>query len=845
MRILRSTSAIAMLGLLFAWPLARAAGSTPSSVLIASSLNPSTLGQTINLTATVTPSDATGVVTFYDGVNLLGIKPLSGGSAVLITSQLSSGQHLLHVYYAGDATYAASTSSPVGQTVTAIPSSGFLAPTAIPMGNWATSVAVGDFNGDGIADLAVSIMNYVGGPTPDGVTILLGNGDGTFTEKTHVSMGVHPQFVAIADFNGDGKPDVVTADWGAYQSGTTVSVALGNGDGTFGSPQSYGTGGVAPWSLVVGDFNGDGKADVAVANEISGTVSVLLGNGDGTFQPAVPYAVQNHPLYVVSGDFNGDGIPDLAVTNEYSNSVSVLLGNGDGTFQAAQNYSAGYNPIPIVLGDFNGDGRPDVAVGIYGYETGNTVNVLLGNPNGSFQLPLTSTTGVAPRAIATGDFNGDGIADLLVGNWDTNDITVLLGNGNGTFQPPIVYPDGGGPDGIAVGEFNNDGATDFVVANRNSQNILVFLALHPTSTALASSLNPAYVGQSPMLTATVSPATATGTVTFYDGATALGTSDVTAGTATLTPAAWTVGVHPLSAVYSGDASDAGSSSATLNQTVLALTPTSTWLVTAPNPAIYGHAMHLTAKVLPVTATGSVTFYDGATAIGVFALSGGVAKTTVSDLAAGVHTLTAVYGGDVADAASTSPIVTEMVTEATTVTHLRSSRNPALAGESITLHARVSPASATGSITFYDGTAPLGTVALSAGKALLAVSTLTVGSHALTAIYSGDPSHTASTSDVLTQVVNAVATSTILTSSPNPSHPGKTVKLTAKVTPKTATGTVTFYDGANVLGSAPLASGTAILGVSTLSSGSHRLTAVYAGDANHLGSTSEVLTQTVM
>lgn len=845
MRFVRILSVLVTLFLFLVWPSVLVAGSTPSSVALVALPTSSTLGQTISLTANVLPSDATGTVTFYDSVNLLGIEPLSGGDAVLITSQLSSGRHLLHVYYSGDGSYAPSTSSPVEQIVTAIPSSGFLPPTVIPMGNWATSVAVGDFNGDGIADLAVSIMDYEGGPTPDGVSVLLGNGDGTFTEMPHVSMGVHPQFVAIADFNGDGKPDLVTADWGSFQSGTTVTVALGNGDGTFGLPQSFATGGIAPWSLAVGDFNADGKADLAVANELSGTVSVLLGNGDGTFQPAVPYPVQDHPLYVVSGDFNGDGIPDLAVTNEYSDSVSVLLGNGDGTFQAAQNYSAGHNPVPIVLGDFNGDGRTDVAVGVYGFEAGNTVNALLSNLDGSLQLPLSSTTGVAPRAIATGDFNGDGIADLVVGNWDTNDITVLFGNGNGTFQPPVSYPDGGGPDGIAVGDFNNDGATDFVVANVNSNNILVFLALHPTTTALVSSLNPAYVGQSVMLTATVSPTTATGTVTFYDGATALGTSAVTAGTATLTPAAWTVGVHPLSAVYSGDASDAGSTSATLNQTILALTSTTTWLVSAPNPAVYGHAVHLTANVLPVTATGSVTFYDGAAVLGVVALSSGAAKMSVSDLTAGVHTLTAVYGGDVADAASTSPNVAQMVTIAATVTHLKSSKNPSLAGESITLHARVSPAGATGTVTFYDGSLSLGTVALSSGKASLSISTLSVGSHALTAVYSGDPNHAASTSDVLTQMVNAVATSTILTSSPNPSRLGKTVKLTAKVTPRTATGTVTFYDGTNVLGSAPLANGTATLSVSTFTTGAHSLTAVYAGDANNLGSTSEVLTQTVM
>jgi len=841
MRLLRLVALFALLNILFAWPPALAAGTTPSSVTLSSSLNPSTLGQAVSLTAAVLPPDATGVVTFYDGANLLGIMPLSGGNAILTVTQLASGQHALHAYYAGDATYAASTSSSISQAVRALPARGFLDAVPYPMGDWATWVVVGDFNGDGIADLAVSTYAW-GGPTGDGVNILLGNGDGTFKAPVHYALSVNPQAIVAADFNGDGKLDLASTSW-AYGE---VDVALGNGDGTFGAPQSF-TVEAGAWGLVVGDFDRDGKADLAVVNEYSDSISVLLGNGDGTFQSAAHYGVGYYPLYIASGDFNGDGVADLAVTNEYSDSLSVLLGNGDGTFQAAVDTFGVSNPIPIVVGDFNGNGRQDIAVGAYGYQSGTTADVFLGNGDGSFQLPLPSTAGLAPRALATGDFNGDGIADLVTGNWNSNDITVLLGNGDGTFQPPVVYPDGGFPLGVTVGEFNQDGVTDFVVANREGNNILVFLgkALQPTSTALASSLNPAYVGQPVMLTATVSPATATGTVTFYDGAAVLGTTALTDGIATLTPVAWTAGVHPLTAVYSGDDTNAKSTSAALNQTILALIPTSTWLVSTPIPSTYGHAVHLTAKVLPITATGSVTFYDGAAVIGVVALSAGVAKTSVSDLAAGVHTLTAVYGGDVADAASTSPNVTQMVTQATTETKLTSPDNPSLAGHSITLHARVSPASATGTITFFDGTTPLGAVTLSSGTAVLSVATLSIGTHLLTAVYSGDPNHTASTSDVLTQVVNIVATSTILTSSPNPSHPGKTVKLTAKVTPKTATGTVTFYDGADVLGSAPLTNGIAILSVSTFSTGTHSLTAAYAGDANSLGSTSEVLTQTVM
>ena len=168
-----------------------------------------------------------------------------------------------------------------------------------------------------------------------------------------------------------------------------------------GAPSSYSVG-INPNSVAVGDFNGDGKLDLAVANSFDNFVSVLLGKGDGTFQAAVNYGTGSGPLSVAVGDFNGDGKLDLVVTNAFDNNVSVLLGNGDGTFQAAVNYGAGSAPNSVAVGDFNGDGKLDLAVANNG---SNNLSVLLGNGDGTFQAAVNYSAGKGPYSVAVGDFN--------------------------------------------------------------------------------------------------------------------------------------------------------------------------------------------------------------------------------------------------------------------------------------------------------------------------------------------------------------------------------------------------------------------------------------------------------
>src|SRR6266705_1906434 len=199
-----------------------------------------------------------------------------------------------------------------------------------------------------------------------------------------------------------------------------------------------------PSGIAVGDFNGDGKPDLAVVNFGDWNVYLLLGNGDGTFQPAKSvFFSSGFPWYIVAGDFNGDGKLDLAVSNYGANSVSVLLGNGDGTFKAPQTFPVGVHPALVAVGDFNGDGKPDLVITNH---LGNTVTVLLGNGDGTFQPAQTFLVNSDPVYVTVADFNGDGVQDLAVGNLHALTISVLLGNagtGSTVVATPTFSPGGG------------------------------------------------------------------------------------------------------------------------------------------------------------------------------------------------------------------------------------------------------------------------------------------------------------------------------------------------------------------------------------------------------------------
>jgi hypothetical protein len=380
-----------------------------------------------------------------------------------------------------------------------------------------------------------------------------------------------------------------------------------------------------------------------------------------------------------------------------------------------------------------------------------------------------------------------------------------------------------------------------------------------TSTSVTSSKNPSILGSAVTFTATVSSTvgTATGTVTFKDGSSTLGPGTLVSGKATFSTSSLSLGSHSITAVYPGGTNFFASTSAALTQHVLAATSTS--VVSSHNPSVFGQAVTFTATVIsstPGTITGTVTFKDGATALGLpQSLVSGKATLSTSALKVVPHSITATYNGSGTFGTSTSPALKQTVNKATSSTSVSSSHNPSVFGQSVTFTATVSavaPGSGTptGSVTFKDGGTQVGSPqSLIGGKATLSTSTLSVGAHSITAVYSGSIDYITSVSPALTQTVNKSATTTTLTSSPNPSHLGQAVTFTATVAvvapgSGTPTGTVTLKDGATSLGSSPLIGGKATFNTSLLALGSHSMTAVYGGSGNDLGSSSPVHTQTV-
>jgi uncharacterized repeat protein (TIGR03803 family) len=366
-----------------------------------------------------------------------------------------------------------------------LPSGTFQSQTVSAPGN-ATFVAIGDVNGDGKPDLVTT--DYYSGT----VSVFLGNGNGTFQPPSNYSTGSGPESLAIGDVNGDGKPDLVVANFGLNAGidplGTnTVSVLLGNGNGTFQPQTSYATGNY-PLSVAMGDLNGDGKTDLVVANSDSNTVSVLLGNGNGTFQTQTSYATAANPSSVAIGDLNGDGKLDLVTANFTSGTVSVLLGNGDGTFRAQTNYATGINSSPdsVAIGDVNGDGIPDLAVANV---NSNTISVLLGDGDGTFQTQTSYATGNYPSSVAMGDVNGDGKPDLVISNFNSGTVSVLLGNGNGTFQSQATYVAGNNSNSVATADLNRDGSQDIVTANFGPNMLTVLLGSPPVVTSSAYTID--------------------------------------------------------------------------------------------------------------------------------------------------------------------------------------------------------------------------------------------------------------------------------------------------------------------------------------------------------------------
>jgi hypothetical protein len=342
-----------------------------------------------------------------------------------------------------------------------------------PAGNAPNQVVSADFNLDTKPDLAV-VNN-----SSNNVTILLGDGAGGFAAAagSPVTVGQTPKSVAAGDFNNDSKPDFATANF----IGGNVSVFLGNGAGGFtealGSPVAMAGG---PFYVATGDFDNNGLTDLAIANN-SGNVGILVGTGNGGFAPAPgsPYPTGGtFPQGLAVGDLNGDGRLDIAVANHMSSTVSVLLGSGsNGTvgflqaigspFPSANGATAANGPANIAIGDVNGDGKPDLATA---NDTSNNSSVFLGDGFGRFAHLTGSpfSAGSGSLGVALGDLNGDARADVAVGNRTTNNITVLLSTGSSLVAGPTPGAPNMSPDSVIVADLNGDGRNDLAAAKFQS-----------------------------------------------------------------------------------------------------------------------------------------------------------------------------------------------------------------------------------------------------------------------------------------------------------------------------------------------------------------------------------------
>ncbi len=519
---------------------------TPSNAITFSvSPNPAQVKQKITLTANVTSNGTAatgGTVTFLDGklslgaAQVVGTKPTKGfvtGEAVL-TTILAPGSHSLVASYGGTASspgVVRSSKVPLkvnGKTssatvLTAMPNAqnpqnydltgtvavlGFAAPTntvdftdittatdlgTAPFGSilthtfgkalvsqalgMASQSVVADFNGDGFPDVATANASF----SLSTMAIFLGKANGQFQPPVTYTTGYFNSGIVTGDFNNDGILDIA-----AMNQGSDVELFLGNGDGTFQTPLDDVIGGT-PIAIVMGDYNRDGILDFVTADYFANNISVSLGKGDGTFQPPVSYQAGDGPYSLATADFNGDGFLDIAVVNDNVDTVSVLLGRGDGSFRSQQFYSAGFQAEFVTTGDFNNDGKPDMVVANYGEST---VGVFLGNGDGTFQTQVTYPVGSNDSGIAIADLNGDGNLDLAVSYFRPAQLGVLLGNGDGTFGTVTNYKTGQSQGyELSAADLNGDGTPD-LISDDLSSSISVLLNETQASASLTNVVVP-------------------------------------------------------------------------------------------------------------------------------------------------------------------------------------------------------------------------------------------------------------------------------------------------------------------------------------------------------------------
>jgi hypothetical protein len=560
----------------------------------------------------------------------------------------------------------------------------------VPGGYYAggTSIASGNFTSNPYPDFVVGNYGYnPNTPSGIGITVFLSNPDGSLQKGVNYGTGGSYQGIATGDFRGDGKVDIAAVN----QSNNGVQIFNGNGDGSFSTGSYYPTGGTTASVIAAYDLNGDGFPDLVTVNSGDNTISILLNNGTNpaTFATAVTYSTSAPGKQIAIADVNNDGIPDIVVS-QGNQGVDVFLGNplAKGTFQPVKTSTIGFNDLgSLALGDLNGDGNLDLAVAVDDAVTPMEGLALAeGNGDGTFQTPVFYSSTLQnlalsepyPGSVQMLDLNGDGNLDLIYSNEGYGTVGVLYNMGTdpstfntAMFYDPVEYAAGSDIGALALVDINQDGAVDVVAADNDYAGVTVLLNASGSLNTLTSSVNPAAVTQPVTFTATVAASvrgvttTPTGTVSFLDGSTQLGSTSLNSGVATFNTSTLAIGTHSITAKYSGDTNFHASTSAALSQSVT-LAPDSTTLISSVNPAAVGQSVSFTATIVSSTSgvtaapTGSVTFFDSGNSLGTISVASGVAVFATTSLAAGNHSITAQYSGDSNFATSSSTALSEAV-----------------------------------------------------------------------------------------------------------------------------------------------------------------------------------------
>lgn len=852
----------------------------PTTTTLTSGLNPSPFGTAVTFTATVAAADAvTGTVSFLDGsVSLCADVPLTAANTATCTvSTLALGNHNIVANYSGDAANNDSTAN-LTQVVKQQPAVVLQVgpPGAIGGGNVTLTATITATTG-----VPTGTITFFDGTTQVGTANINASGVATMTTNT-LGGGDH---VLTAQYDGDTNNFTATSNTVNFHitfADTITTISTSNASVGVGTPVTL--------TSVVTSSNGpvptgtvnfmDGAATVGTGTLAAGTTTLTVS----TLAPGVHHIVAQ---YV--GDANDGGssssplvetinqIPTVTMVSSSANPIhagasvtltaNVSLGAGaiaNGPITGTVTFTNG----ATVLGTAAVNGSGIAVISTTALDAGSQPIVASYSGNTNYgQSASSALTEVVQQTNTTTTVMASA-ANSTAGQSVTFTATVV--SGTATPGGTVNFTLGGSL--LGSGTLNASGVATFTTTNLpvGTDNVLavyvgnidyttsqaqatVVVAQASTTTALTSSANPQAVGQPVTLTATVTSSDpgATGTVNFLDGATALGSATVTNGVATLNTSTLAFGSHSITAVYSGDVDRTGSTSAALNQ--LIVQPAMAVLTSSANPSVSGQNITFTVKVTgpgSTLPTGKVTFFDGGNALGMATLDAtGAATYATSSLIVGTHPISVKYAGDTNFSVATG-VLTQTVGSASTNIALTASANPAIFGTPTTLTATINSngSTATGTVTFTDGSTTLGSGTLNAGGvATLTTSTLTPGVHSIVANYAGDGNTAASVSTALSLTVEQM-TQIALTSSVNPTYTLTPVTFTATVSNSSntaPTGTVTFTDGSTQLGTASVGSnGVANLTVQSLPTGTHAVVASYGGDAVNFAAQSSTLSEVV-